>query len=63
MGSEEIILSRSGAHAVESNGSIAYTYANDSTTSTSYTKGSRLAFRGELTESKDVNSFKEIIAV
>lgn len=63
MGSEEIILSRSGAHAVEGNGSIAYTYANDSTTSTSYTKGSRLAFRGELTESKDVNSFKEIIAV
>lgn len=62
MGSEEIILSRSGAHAVE-DGSIAYTYANDSTTSTSYTKGSRLAFRGELTESKDVNSFKEIIAV
>lgn len=63
MGSEEIILSRSGAHAVEGNGSIAYTYANDSTTSISYTKGSRLAFRGELTESKDVNSFKEIIAV
>lgn len=63
IGSEEIILSRSGAHAVEGNGSIAYTYANDSTTSTSYTKGSRLAFRGELTESKDVNSFKEIIAV
>lgn len=63
MGSEEIILSRSGAHAVEGNGSIAYTYANGSTTSTSYTKGSRLAFRGELTESKDVNSFKEIIAV
>lgn len=63
LGSEEIILSRSGAHAVESNGSIAYTYANDTTTSISYTKGSRLAFRGELTESKDVNSFKEIIAV
>lgn len=63
MGSEEMILSRSGAYAVEGNGSIAYTYANDSTTSTSYTKGSRLAFRGELTESKDVNSFKEIIAV
>lgn len=63
MGSEEIILSRSGAYAVEGNGSIAYTYANDSTTSISYTKGSRLAFRGELTESKDVNSFKEIIAV
>lgn len=63
MGSEEIILSRSGAHTVEGNSSIAYTYANDSTTSTSYTKGSRLAFRGELTESKDVNSFKEIIAV
>lgn len=63
LGSEEIILSRSGAHAVEGNGSIAYTYANDTTTSISYTKGSRLAFRGELTESKDVNSFKEIIAV
>lgn len=63
MGSEEIILSRSGAHAVEGNGSVAYTYANDTTTSISYTKGSRLAFRGELTESKDVNSFKEIIAV
>lgn len=63
LGSEEIILSRSGAHAVEDNGSIAYTYANDATTSISYTKGSRLAFRGELTESKDVNSFKEIIAV
>lgn len=63
LGSEEIILSRSGAHAVEGNGSIAYTYANDITTSISYTKGSRLAFRGELTESKDVNSFKEIIAV
>lgn len=63
LGSEEIILSRSGAHAVEDNGSIAYTYANDTTTSISYTKGSRLAFRGELTESKDVNSFKEIIAV
>lgn len=63
LGSEEIILSRSGAHAVEGNGSIAYTYANDATTSISYTKGSRLAFRGELTESKDVNSFKEIIAV
>ena len=63
LGSTENILSRSGAHAVEGNGSIAYTYANDSTTSTSYTKGSRLAFRGELTESKDVNSFKEIIAV
>ena len=62
MGSEEMILSRSGAHAVE-DGSIAYTYANDSTTSIGYTKGSRLAFRGELTESKDVNSFKEIIAV
>ena len=63
LGSEEMILSRSGAHAVEGNGSIAYTYANDTTTSISYTKGSRLAFRGELTESKDVNSFKEIIAV
>lgn len=63
LGSEETILSRSGAHAVEGNGSIAYTYANDATTSISYTKGSRLAFRGELTESKDVNSFKEIIAV
>lgn len=63
LGSEEIILSRSGAHAVEGNGSIAYTYANDTTTSINYTKGSRLAFRGELTESKDVNSFKEIIAV
>lgn len=63
MGAEEIILSRSGAHAVEGNGSIAYTFANDSTTSASYEVGSRLAFRGELTESKDVNSFKEIIAV
>lgn len=63
MGAEEIILSRSGAHAVESNGSIAYTFANDGTTSASYEVGSRLAFRGELTESKDVNSFKEIIAV
>ena len=63
LGSEEVILSRSGEHAVEENGSIAYTYANDATTSISYTKGSRLAFRGELTESKDVNSFKEIIAV
>lgn len=63
LGSEEMILSRSGAYAVEGNGSIAYTYANDTTTSISYTKGSRLAFRGELTESKDVNSFKEIIAV
>lgn len=63
LGSTENILSRSGAHATESNGSVAYTYANDSTTSISYTKGSRLAFRGELTESKDVNSFKEIIAV
>lgn len=63
MGAEEIILSRSGAHAVEGNGSIAYTFANDGTTSASYEVGSRLAFRGELTESKDVNSFKEIIAV
>lgn len=63
LGSEEIILSRSGAHAVEGNGSIAYTYANNTTTSIDYTIGSRLAFRGELTESKDVNSFKEIIAV
>lgn len=63
MGAEEIILSRSGAHAVEGNGSIAYTFANNSTTSANYEIGSRLAFRGELTESKDVNSFKEIIAV
>ena len=59
---EDVVLSRS-CSSTYTQGGVACTGANVLKVTTNAHYGSRLAFRGELTESKDVTSYKSITAV
>ena len=59
---EDTVLSRS-CSSTYTQGGVACTGANVLKVTTNAHYGSRLAFRGELTESKDVASYKSITAV